>query len=145
MSIKKKIYGLVLSGAVVLSIGSFTAFAAEGNYGDTTYSYGFPIGTTTDYTDSRTKINDTSSYMKLKKLTGATSPSYIASVVDFNGNNFSKVWYVTFNKSSLNQGRYIKNHAWEDNKKETAVRIKAVRGADKNGFSASGVWSPDSI
>ncbi|EOR25924.1 hypothetical protein A499_03403 [Niallia nealsonii AAU1] len=145
MSIKKKIYGLVLSGAVVLSIGSFTAFAADGNYRDEAYSYGFPIGTTTDYTDARTKINDTSSYMKLQKLTGATSPSYTASVVDFNGNNFSKVWYVTFNKSSLNQGRYIKNFAWEDNKKEVQVRIKAVRGADKNGFSASGVWSPDSI
>jgi hypothetical protein len=25
------------------------------------------------------------------------------------------------------------------------VRIKAVRGADKNEFYASGVWSPDSI
>jgi hypothetical protein len=114
------------------------------NSSDTSYVFNFPLGVSTTYTDARAKVDNSSAYMKLQKLVGSTSASYTASVVREDGSNFSKTWYYTFNSSHINQGRYLLNYAYEDDG-NVKVRIKATRGAYKNDFSASGVWSPDSI
>lgn len=116
MKLKKKLYTIVLSAALLLSIGSVgavTAFAHD--YGDSTYDFGFSPSTSTQYTPTRLKEDNTSSYMKLKEIGGYDSyPSYTASVVDGDKTNFSKTWYYTFNSSDLNQGRYLLNRAYED-------------------------------
>lgn len=148
MSINKKVYSFVLTGAALLSLSSISVFGAS-NHGDTKYNFNFPTGTSIQYTEAREKYNETAAYMKLKTLGGpATNPSYTASVVKKDNSNFSKVWYVTFGKSNINQGRYLKNYAKEDNKNKTYVdvKIKAKRDAGNlNDFYGSGVWSPDSI
>lgn len=143
MSLRKKYYSVVFVVAMLMSFISVSALA--NNSSDTSFVFNFPIGTNVTYTDARAKVDNSSAYMKLQRLVGGTSPSYTASVVRENYSNFSKVWYYTFNKNNINLGRYLSNYAYEDDGINVKVRIKAVRGADKNDFYASGVWSPDSI
>ncbi|TGA96897.1 hypothetical protein E4665_13625 [Sporolactobacillus shoreae] len=140
--VKRKLYVTVLAVVVILSVSSLTAFAS--NYTDTSFSYGFGPGSTTQYTGDRLKTNNTSAYMKLESISGSDpNPSYTASVVKSSYSNFSKTWYYTFNRANINQGRYLSNYAFED-AGEVYVRIKGTANS-VHGFGAYGVWSPDSI
>lgn len=145
MKVAKRLYTIVLAMTFLLSIGFFGANAAFAhNYGDSTFSFGFPPNSKTNqYTPTRWKEDSTSSYMKLQSIGGDLNPSYTASVVRGNKTNFSKTWYYTFSQKNINQGVYLKNYAYEDDGK-TYVRIKAT-GYAVHGFYANGVWSPDSI
>lgn len=143
MAVKRRLYVAVLAVVIVLSVGSLSALA--NNYTDTDFSFGFPPNSTTNqYTAARAKTDASSAYMKLQSLSGSDSnPSYTASVVRYNYTNFSRTWYYSFNRSNINQGRYLSNYAFEDDGK-VDVRIKA-RAGSVHGFGAYGVWSPDSI
>ncbi|WP_077615493.1 hypothetical protein [Caenibacillus caldisaponilyticus] len=143
MKFGKKVYLFVLAIAVLLSIGTITAFA--NNYSDTNFSFTFaPQSSAPVYTQARAKTDHSSSYMKLKSLSRSDG-AYYASVVRKDHTNFSKTWTYRFDRTDLNVGRYLLNYAYEDDG-ETFVRIKATRAVSPNiGFTASGVWSPDSI
>ncbi|TCP29944.1 hypothetical protein EV207_10738 [Scopulibacillus darangshiensis] len=146
MTLRKKVYTVVLTAAMVLSIGFSTAIPTfANNYHDTDYVFNFPMGTNVAYTGIRSKSDDSSAYMKLKEIGPRTyNPAYTASVVNLYGKNFSRTWYYVFDSSDINRGRYLSNYAWEDNHRVVSVQIKAVRRA-AHGYYASGVWSPDSI
>lgn len=145
MKFVKKLYVTIIAAALLLTIGSVTALA--NNSSDTSFSFTYPPnGSTTAYTAARAKVDNSSAYMKLQYLSRSDA-FYYASVVKSNYSNFSKTWTYTFNSSNLNQGRYLSNYAYEDLGVNVLVRIKGQRGGNISpsaGFTASGVWSPDS-
>ncbi|GAA0608487.1 hypothetical protein GCM10009001_27290 [Virgibacillus siamensis] len=143
MKIAKKLYIVVLSAAMVLSVGSLTVYA--NNYTDTAFDFTFPPQSyNSQYTNARTKTDSTSSYMKLRNLS-QSNVAFYAEVVHFDYSSFSKTWVYKFDSGDLHRGRYLLNYAFEDYG-HTRVRIEADRAVSPNlGFTADGVWSPDSI
>lgn len=139
-----KLYAGIFSGALLLSIGSATAFA--NNSSNTSFEWDFQYGTNTDYTPSRAKVDNTSAWVDVQSIGPDTSHAVTASVVNgSNYSNFSKTWYYKLDSSSLNRGIYLSNYAYEDKGVNVPVRIKATRVGSLNAeYYFSGVWSPDS-
>lgn len=145
MNFKTKLYGTVLTAAMLLSIGSVTAFAS--NTSDSSFEFDFPSGTNTSYTSARSKYDNTSAYMKLKSMAGSGSNlSYYATVVRSNHSDFSPPRTYVFDSSDINKGRYLANYAYENDGYGVQVRIEGKRRVSTAvDYYASGVWSPDSI
>lgn len=139
MKFKKKLYAAVLTGAVLLSAGSMTTFAASG-HDDSKFQFGFN-GFETEYTGVRWKYESTPLFIYLKDISGSRS-AFTASAVDGDYGNFSYTSHNRIDRSDINKYNYINSNAYED-RQITDVRIKAVSGSP-HAFIASGLWSPDS-
>lgn len=140
MKNKKKL--AVMATMMVLS--GYTAFAA-GNYGDTPFTYNFsssiPIGGWV--TSARAKQDDTSSYMKCK--VAPTNYKYKASVYGAYSNGIYESVGSPQYTFAVNTTKYMINYVKEKEEKNyTHARIFAVPDIASS-WTASGVWSPDSI
>lgn len=121
-----------------------------GNIKDTNFYFSFsPVNSYITYTESRTKYDKTSAYMKLESINDGVN-GYGAEVVDGNNRYFNKRFpLVYFTEYTINEGQYIKNYAGEERGTPVNVKIKAKGGAKPGSpnatWRANGKWSPDSI
>lgn len=139
---KKKVASLLLGIMVLAVAGGTDIVSAAGNYTDTSYNFSFQANQP-NYTVSRPKRDTTSSYMKCTSCTQNTS--YTAHVVATNGS--SSRTYVDVSRGHVyrfTSGTTYKMLNWV---RESGYSYGAIQGNPDYGysFSASGVWSPDSI
>lgn len=133
-----------LSKSIILTTILATCFTIPviaSNYMDTTYNFYFKTSTNGYYyTELREKQDDTSVYMKCN----STTYSYTAHVVGTK-TEFGVVYDVsgghnyTFNSGTV---RKMINYVYENGLKYAAVYAERNYSYD---YTATGVWSPDSI
>lgn len=139
MRIKKCISKMIVMATILMMCYVIPVMAS--NYSDTTYSFYFKTEAHgASYTEAREKQDDTSVYMKCD----STTYSYTAFVVGLHDKygimyDVSEGHSYTFNSGTV---RKMINYVYEKGYKYAA--IFAERNYSYN-YSASGVWSPDSI
>ena len=127
----------VLTVVSILQVGAVSSDAA-GNYQDTKYVFAFEGEQT--YTTFREKRDDTSSYMKCESCTSGAS--YTAHVVGLSGSSIYDVsnghvyLFTTGTTYKMINYAYENGFGW--------AGIAAVPNYAYE-FSASGLWSPDSV
>jgi hypothetical protein len=128
---------LLIFGLVISAFGFPQANAASNNQ-DTAFSFIFGTDVV-QRTPAREKLNYTSAYMKATSIGG---PGYYrAHVTLADGTNVSNGYIYTISK---NKEVFLRNWAGEWYGLPELVRIQA-NPAGLVPYSASGVWSPDSV
>lgn len=143
---KKRKILLTLAGILVLSMNTFgITSSAAGNYKDTTYRFDFSNDVPSYLgwvTEPRQKLDYTSSYMKCKSA--PSGHSYTAFVGACNSVDDPYRYGVGSPSYTFVQGttRYMINYV-----KEKGYNYACIRGEanDYATWTASGLWSPDSI
>ncbi len=141
MKLAKKLIGVALAAAVVMSAGAMVA-SANNHYDE---SFSFTFQGKEDYTKGRLKDDDSSMYIKVNSggafvaaaygrnsETGTLYPAYKSS----NGTSYTKTCYV-------GQSYYLYNYVHEN-----GYKYGSIQGAPLNPtqwYTATGVWSPDSV
>ena len=131
---RRKIAAFLMAATMVTSMGAMTANA--NNHADTVYAFNF--NQSERRTDYREKQDDSSSYMKCI----STEAPYTAHVYGYkDGKIYDRSLGNTY---QFNSGtvRFMLNNVYE-----TGMRYAGIYGTRNYGYSytASGVWSPDSI
>lgn len=140
-SIGKKIFSLCFAAMIITSICGVASSA--GNITDTAFTFNFSAGVSPDrYTEARAKRDDTSMYIK------CTSASR-----EFTVHAFGQTWdgriyncatgSLAYQRLWAGQTRYVTNSVNEDGHPYGGL----VGSCDASPYSwtASGVWSPDSV
>lgn len=143
MKIIGKFFCVIILALTVLGTNTMLQVDAAGNYSDT--SYRFIFGEWQPYsgwkTEKRAKRDDTSSYMSCNSAQGY---SYTAKVCA--SNNPNDEWATDVGSPSYRfysgYTFYMINYVYE--KGYSYATIKAQPDGNAN-FTATGVWSPDSI
>ena len=139
MKKKKNISKLIMLLTILMMFTTFPVVAS--NYKDTTYTYYFRTDQNgSDFTERREKQDDTSAYMKCEK----TSFPYTAFVVGANGlfdksRDLSGGHQYTFDTGTVYK---MINYVYENNYKYAAIYAKRIYAYN---YTASGLWSPDSV
>jgi hypothetical protein len=128
---------LLIFGLVMSAIG-FQQVHAASNHQDTAFSFIFGADVV-QRTPAREKLNYTSAYMKANSITGPGY--YTAHVILANGTNVSNGYTYTVTK---NKEIFLRNWAGEWYGLPVLIRIEA-KPANESSYSATGVWSPDSV
>lgn len=137
----KKILGTILLSAMVFSVaGNASVFAS--NYQDT--SFGFNFDNSQLYTAARAKTDYTSMYMKCNSITKNTS--YTAHAVGANSRT-ATTWIDcsrgnTYTFKSAGETHFMLNWVKENGYPYAKIAANPDYGYK---FSASGLWSPDSV
>ena len=138
---KKKITSFIMLTLIaVLTIVQFGGSSfADGNIGDTYFSYDFDFKDDKRLTESREKRDDTSHYMyPYIKLDG----SYVVNGVGCNTWGVVKTEYNQYARTISYIDQYgIMNLCYEEGYPYARLRGKSLSGD----FTAAGNWSPDSI
>ncbi|MDD3278016.1 MAG: hypothetical protein PHG16_03930 [Lachnospiraceae bacterium] len=130
---KKKLTALILGAMMVMSAGALTVQA--NNCVDTTYSFNF--SNATQLTGVRQKQDSTSSYMSCS-YAGA---SYSAHVYSVQGGIVDCSFGHTYQFSS-GVTSYMLNNVYERGYHNAGIYATRNYGY---GYTAKGVWSPDSV
>lgn len=136
---KKVMIGTFCAVAVASNFSVFTN--ASGNWGDTSFKFNFQGKTL--YTAMRAKFDDTSSYMKCDSIVPARS--YVAYVVG--GKNDTDISHIDMSgghRYTFTAGTTYKmiNYVHENGYTYAGIASKPNY---TTAFTATGVWSPDSI
>ena len=126
---------LLIFGLVISAFGFHQAHAASNNQ-DTAFSFLFGTDVV-QRTPPREKLNYTSAYMKATSIGGPGH--YRAHVTLADGTNVANGSYYTIRP---NNEVFLSNYTGEWYGLPVLVRIQA---SGSGIFSASGVWSPDSV
>ncbi|WP_346887719.1 hypothetical protein [Clostridium sp. UBA1056] len=145
----KKKFLLTLALVAGLGITGFATTADAGNIKDEPYKFYISSSGSIAHTDIRPKYDDTSAYIRHDYLerTAYSNNAYKVAVVDSNGNYFSKTWWTPYFYcfSYPPTEAWIPNHAYEDKGYGVQVRLRAEGEGGSGIWSATGVWSPDSV
>ncbi len=138
--VTKKIAPLALCAATLLSIGGVNTYAA-GNYYDTGFSFTFE--NMQARTSTRSKLDSTSSYMYCQTM--PSGRSYTAHVVALSSKNSKK--YIDVSRGHTYKFVKGRRHKMVNFVRESGFSYAAIAANPDyaNKFSATGVWSPDSI
>lgn len=130
---KKKLTALILGAMMVTSVGAMTVQA--NNHNDTTYSYNF--SNSAQLTGTRAKQDASSSYMSCSYAGAA----YTAHVYSYQGGNVDCSYGHTY-QFSTGVTKFMVNNVYE-----RGYRNAGIYGTRNYGYSftASGLWSPDSV
>lgn len=132
-----KMITIVLVLTAVSSVGILSANAAN-NHTDTTYSFDFAIQDQWTVTPFRAKKDDSNSYMYCKAGTAVYSARVWAGEVDSCAFDVSHGY--TYKLYAGNRA-FMRNWAYEE-----GLPLAAIAGTRMSGgYTASGVWSPDSV
>ena len=139
---KKKLATMALAATLAVSVlGTNPVWAAKNNnHSDTTYTYNFSEHCPYQgwHTSPRKKLDDTSSYMKCKK----TTYGYTGTVKGSNGDNYEKEVNSPSYYFKSGTTKFMINYVYE--KGYPYAVINAAPDVQTY-FTATGVWSPDSI
>lgn len=138
---KSKLFSNLITTALILtaisSIGLLSANAAN-NHRDTTYSFDFSIQDQWTVTDFRAKTDDSNAYMYCKSGTAVYSAKVWGGNVDTCATDVSHGYSY---KLYAGNRAFMRNWAYENGCSMAAIAGTRMSG----GYTASGVWSPDSV